>query len=251
MHVDAGIVLVFGLIVGFAVLWATAIGGSIDALGQPREAWERAGFRRMTWVWQGFGVFFLPGALGYSGLYFVRVRPRLVAAARDLAIEQGATRVHLPLPQVPARPHIEKIKMRIPLSVAGALALPLVVGYAVGFGMGALSAGSDGSCPWHLWIVWGLLGLLVAAGNLAFGVTLTPHELVMRGLTRRHVAWSDVVAITQESMLGSRYVRLWTRTGRRRRLRAPVTQLGIGRRRFDTDFAVLEQWWLSHTPATD
>lgn len=248
---DAEVVLVLTLIVGFAVVWAVAIVGSIDALGQPREAWERAEFRRITWVWQGFAVFCLPAALAYSGLYFVRVRPRLVAAARDLAIERYPTRGHLPLPQLPAGAHIEKIKMRIPLSVAGAIALPVLAGYAVGFGMGALSAGAGGSFPWHLWIVWGLVLVLVAVGNLTFGVTLTPHELVMRGLTRRHVAWSDVVAITQESMLGSRYVRLWTRTGRRRRLRAPVTQLGVGRRRFDADFAILEQWWLSHTPAVD
>lgn len=52
MHQDAGFALLFGLIVGLVALWATAIGGSIDALG-------------------------------YGGLYFVRVRARRCEPTRD------------------------------------------------------------------------------------------------------------------------------------------------------------------------
>lgn len=249
---DAATLLVLGLIAAFAVFYATAFGGSIDALAQPREAWERAGFRRSRWVWQAFGVLFLPGMLAYSGTYFARVRPRLVAAARDLAIEQGAARACLLPMAESAGPHLDQVRIRIPLSVASAIALPGVLGGGIGFGLATLSAGSGAPPHWGPFVVYVFTGLLVAAaGNLAFGVKLTPHDLVMQGLIRRHVAWSDVVAITQESRLGSRYVRLWTRTARGRRLRAPFTMLGVGRRRFDVDFAALEQWWLAHIPATD
>ena len=90
MDVNSTTVLLLAAILCFAVGFGTAISGSIDALGQPREAWKRAGFRRSRWVWQAFGALFLPAALAYSGLYFLRARPRLVAAARDLAIVSTA-----------------------------------------------------------------------------------------------------------------------------------------------------------------
>jgi hypothetical protein len=116
-------------------------------------------------------------------------------------------------------------------------------------GLGALSYGWDGAAMWPPFFSVAGYVLLVFAQNLAFGVTLTRRDLVIRGLARRHVAWPDIVAIKEESMWGARYVRLWTHNGRGRRLRAPITQFGIGRERFDEDFAVLQQWWRTHTPA--
>lgn len=247
---DWSLFLVVALIGAFVVLQGTAIGGSVDALGRPREAWERTGFRRNRWVWQAFALFFLPAVLVYSGLYFVRVRPRLVAAGRELAVESAVAAVHPPVTEAVAAPQVDRVKIRIPLSVVGAVALTFVLGCAAGLSLGVLGAGADGALIWReLGTAAGVV-LLGAVLNTAFGVTLTPRDLVMRGLIRRRVAWSDVVAITQESTLGARYVRLWTRSGRARRLRAPFTQFGVGRRRFDADFAVLQQWWQTHTPAT-
>jgi hypothetical protein len=249
--VDWTIFLFVALIGAYVAVNGTAIGGSVDALGQPLEAWERAGFRRNRWVWQAFGAFLMPAVLVYSGLYFVRVRPRLVAAAREIAIESAVATARPPVAEALSGPQVDRVKIRMPLSVVGAIALTLGLGFAAGLGLGVLTAGSDGP------LIWRELGssvaavLLVAVLNMAFGVTLTPRDLVMRGPLRRRVAWSDVVAITQESNFGARYVRLWTRSGPARRLRAPFTQFGVGRRRFDADFAVLQQWWQTHTAATN
>lgn len=42
------------------------------------------GMPKSRWVWQAVGVFALPVALVYSGVYFLRIRPRLTAAERAL-----------------------------------------------------------------------------------------------------------------------------------------------------------------------
>lgn len=241
-------VFVVALLIGFVVINVGVICGSLDALGQPREAWERTGFRRNAWVWQAFGVFFMPAAFIYSGLYFFRVRPRLIAAAGELAAQHAAVPSLQPCPATLDRPQTDRLRIRIPLPVIGTMALALACAWAVATGLFALTDG------WHSVAVWPSLGVVAGSAvgvlqNMAFGITLTRRDLVMRGLLRRHVAWRDVVAITQESTWGARYVRLWTRNGHRRRLRAPITQFGVGRERFDEDFAVLQNWWRTYNPA--
>lgn len=246
---DWGLLLIFVLIAAYLAILIAAIGGSIDALGQPREAWERAGFQRNQWIWQAFGAFFLPAALIYSGLYFVRIRPRLIAAAGEMAAERAALVRPLGTGAVPA-PQVDRVKIRMPLPVAATMVLPAVIGLSAGVVLIFLTDGSHVGLIWRELIPFAAGAVLVAIVNTGFALTLTSRDLVMSGLTRRRIAWSDVAAITQESQWGSRYVRLWTRSGRGRRLRVPFAQFGVGRGRFDADFAVLQQWWQTHATAT-
>lgn len=250
-HIGASL-LVFGILTGFVGLNVAVVVGSIDALGQPREAWARAGVRRSRWIWQAFGVFFFPAALVYSGMYYFRIRPRVVAATSDIAVERRPIRVPS-LPVVPADsdPQVERLAIRLSWVVAATGALAPVAGYAIGFALVGASTGFAQLPPWELLAVYGCVVVIVVAVSIAaFGVTLTPNDLVMRGIVRRRVPWSEVVAITEERKFGTRYVRLWTRSGRNRRLRAPFAQFGVGHRRFESDFAMLERWWMRNTPGT-
>jgi hypothetical protein len=70
----------------------------------------------------------------------------------------------------------------------------------------------------------------------------------MNGLRRRHIAWPDVVAITERRTAGTRCPRVWTRTGPSRTLRAPVMNFGLGRKQYDAEFALLQQWWRACAP---
>jgi hypothetical protein len=86
------VALVLAIVLVLLAQWTLCIGGTIDAVSRPREVWHAAGCRKQFWVWQIFGAVFLPVALIYSGLYFGRIRPRLVSAQRDLdAAAYGAT----------------------------------------------------------------------------------------------------------------------------------------------------------------
>lgn len=75
--------IVIGLTAYFGV-GAAAIVGSVDAARRPDVVWLSAGYRKSRWVWQAVGVIALPVALIYSGVYFLRIRPRLSAAERAL-----------------------------------------------------------------------------------------------------------------------------------------------------------------------
>lgn len=83
---DAGIWFVIGAI----AVWATGIGlaiaGSIDAALQPRPAWSPTGYRRELWLWQAAGVVAVPISLVVSAVYWLRVRPHLTRAARNLGL---------------------------------------------------------------------------------------------------------------------------------------------------------------------
>jgi len=61
-----------------------------------------------------------------------------------------------------------------------------------------------------------------------FGVTLTPDEAIVHNLRRRRIAWRDIQTIQAERLFGNRIVVLYEASGRRTRLRAPlsVPQLG-------------------------
>jgi uncharacterized membrane protein YfcA len=62
-----------------------AVWGVIDGLGWKREAWTRAGENRTKWLtWQTLGAPFGVGAVA-AVTYFIRVRPRLAAAAVETA----------------------------------------------------------------------------------------------------------------------------------------------------------------------
>jgi hypothetical protein len=66
-----------------------AIGATLDVFRHMEDVWPAAGYRRSRWAWQGLTFFVLPVMLVYSGVYWFRVRPRLVAAERRIAVAQG------------------------------------------------------------------------------------------------------------------------------------------------------------------
>lgn len=82
---DIGLLVILAVVVLWAAAIAAAITGTLDTFQYPPEAWVEAGFQRTSWIWQAALVLFVPGALVYSGIYFLRVRPRLVAAERTFA----------------------------------------------------------------------------------------------------------------------------------------------------------------------
>jgi hypothetical protein len=96
--------------------------------------------------------------------------------------------------------------------------------------------------------------LLAAAGvvvaqslwSLTWGVDLTPESVILRGFRRRSIPWQQVQAIIRYEMLGQRTVRLILENGRPVTLRAPKSDLGLGRGAFERDFERLGQWWLAH-----
>lgn len=246
---DGGTVALIALLMALVGIDGAAVGGTVDAFTHSTEVWTRSGLRRSRWVWQAVGVLFAPGALVYSGLYLIRVRPRLIAAAHQLALEDQQRRQPggpgVPLPALDA---IGCARLRLPWMVSASFAFAPIAGWTLGYGLPAAFDGDADLPPASCLAVLGVLAVLTIIQSLAFGVTLTPSELVMRGLIRRRILWSDIVAVTVQPGFGSRYARVWTRNGRSRRLRAPYSQFGIGRRQFETDFAVLQQWWAQHTP---
>ena len=240
-------IIVFALIIVIVALYPVMILGSVDALDQPREAWSLAGYRRNSWVWQALGVFCVPVGIVYSGLYFFRVRRRLRRVTRELAFERFRREANLRPAELPAGPHPAEIRIGVPWSVVAVLAIsPLLSGAACLLAAAAARTSDRRFLLLTLDVIVFVLTLAVIAANHSFGITLNSEALLMRGFLRRRVAWPDVVAITQHSSFGARYVRLWTSTDRSRRLRAPVTCFGVGRRHFETDFAAIQQWWLAH-----
>jgi hypothetical protein len=78
-------------------------------------------------------------------------------------------------------------------------------------------------------------------------IDLTPTEAKVNSLRRRRIPWSAVQAVTQEPLMGGRRVVLWTVTGERVPLRAPLVDFTvIGDGAFDDRFHVIGRWWLSH-----
>jgi hypothetical protein len=80
-----------------------------------------------------------------------------------------------------------------------------------------------------------------------FGVDLAPSGLTLHGLRTPRIPWEDIADITLGNFLGSEFVKVRLRTGRTRRLRAPVT----GPLQNDPDFrekaATIRHWWLHYT----
>ena len=97
--------------------------------------------------------------------------------------------------------------------------------------------------PFWLWIVMPLLGVIVFPRQ---GITLTPSAAVVHNLRKRIIPWSDVQGVHTESSLGQRTVVIYEATGRRTRLRAPVTGVLSRDRRFEEKFHAIERWWLAH-----
>ncbi|MCX4508989.1 hypothetical protein OHA27_01460 [Streptomyces sp. NBC_01619] len=97
--------------------------------------------------------------------------------------------------------------------------------------------------PFWVWIAMPWLPMIVFPRH---GITLTPSAAVVHNLRRRTIPWSDVQGVQAESSLGQRTVVIYEATGRRTRLRAPVTGILCWDRRFEEKFHAIERWWLAH-----
>ncbi|WP_406467472.1 hypothetical protein [Streptomyces sp. NBC_01594] len=97
--------------------------------------------------------------------------------------------------------------------------------------------------PFWLWIAMPLLAMIVFP---RYGVTLTPSAAVVHNLRRRIIPWSDVQGVHTESSLGQWTVVIYEASGRRTRLRAPMTGVLSWDRRFEEKFHTIGRWWLAH-----
>lgn len=152
---------------------------------------------------------------------------------------------------LPPAPAGERVKIRMPWSVLLLFSSAPMLGYSIGLGAMTAATGPSPSTGYIWNAIFGITTatLLIGLLNLTVGATLTPTELIVCGLRRRHIPWPEVTAVTFQTTLGTRYVRIWTRNGRTRRLRAPITCFGVGRARFDADLATIGNWWLTHVPS--
>ncbi|MDR1999788.1 MAG: hypothetical protein LBQ06_07635, partial [Frankiaceae bacterium] len=169
--------LVLLILFGGIAVSVGAIVGSLDAAEYPAEAWERAGYRRNRWVWQVFGVLCVPVALVYTGSYLARVRPRLMRAARDLAVER-----YVPGRGLAAAPDrfSQPVRLRTSWLAVALNGGPGVVMFGA-FGVFALANGDTRLGP--LMLVPGVAFTAgLAASNRLYGVTLGPGGIQMNGL---------------------------------------------------------------------
>ncbi|HEU0131595.1 MAG TPA: hypothetical protein VFQ85_11470 [Mycobacteriales bacterium] len=91
-------------------------------------------------------------------------------------------------------------------------------------------------------VTWGC----VATAMRAYGVEVRPDALVLLGLQRRVVLWSDVDAVYTESVLGTRVVRV-VADGRVLLVRAPThLALVAPDPAFDAKVATLVRYWEAH-----
>ncbi|WP_406307207.1 hypothetical protein OHA61_39455 [Streptomyces sp. NBC_00885] len=100
--------------------------------------------------------------------------------------------------------------------------------------------------PFWVWIAMPLLAMIVFPRH---GVTLTPSAAVVHNLRRRTIPWSDVQGVHTESSMGVRAVVIYEATGRRTRLRAPITGVLCWDRGFEEKFHAIGRWWLAHRGA--
>ncbi|BEP16089.1 hypothetical protein acdb102_44000 [Acidothermaceae bacterium B102] len=93
--------------------------------------------------------------------------------------------------------------------------------------------------------------LLSSALSLVLGrrgrVELGPGRLTMRdGFRSRHIAVSEIQAVTLERVNGSRAVTVWTRSGKQRRIGAAGRTQGLLEEHFERDWHLIGQWWLAN-----
>lgn len=237
-------------IIGLLLVWLSAIAlaimGTVNALSYPAELWQQVGARRILWVWQAVGVLATPLSLVYSGFYFLQIRPRLVTAAGQNSIRQMDAYANYVPSAVAARDGRTLVRIRIPLSQH----LKLLAFAAVLFGLVGLFEFGDS----HFLSTFGGAALGAALGiglrTIGTGVDLTPTHAVVRNIRRRSILWSDIAAVAPERTFGTRRVILWTTSGKRLALRAPVTDFLLGgRARYERDLRTIGQWWLDHRSA--
>ena len=88
------------------------------------------------------------------------------------------------------------------------------------------------------------LGLL--ARHRWFGVTLTPTEVIVHNFRRRTIPWTQIRGVQAEPFQSMKTVVLYDTTGRRTRLRAPITGFLSWDRHFEEKFHTIGSWWQIH-----
>jgi hypothetical protein len=79
-----------------------------------------------------------------------------------------------------------------------------------------------------------------------YGVTITPSKVIAHGTTRRTIPLIDIRLIRVENFMGSQTIVIHDVTGRRTRLRAPITGPLHRDREFWVKFHAIGRWWLDH-----
>ena len=88
----------------------------------------------------------------------------------------------------------------------------------------------------------GLLGALLVRWQ---GATLTQEALRVHNFRARVIPWRDIQSIAVQPLLGSRTIVVREHSGRRTRLRAPVSGPLYSDPEFDSKFHTIGQWFMS------
>ena len=133
-------------------------------------------------------------------------------------------------------PHVEYRlggRQRLYWLVVGALWLPVAaLRLAAGGWVTALVAAL---------IAAALAGTYLVAGR--FGVTLTPHDVVVRGVRQTAIDWREIRDVTAVDFLGSRRVALHHADGSITRPWAPMHSWAQPDPHFDAKFHTIYAWW--------
>jgi hypothetical protein len=92
-----------------------------------------------------------------------------------------------------------------------------------------------------------VITLVGTSAQAGYGVELTPQALVMNGLTRRAIPWSEIEAFEIARAWGATVLRPRLADGSRPRLRAPVTGGPLRDPEFDAKVVRIEEYWEQHT----
>lgn len=125
-----------------------------------------------------------------------------------------------------------------------------VLGGLIGTGVVELLAAARGvssAAPPAFFLAGLTIGSVVAAPfGGRFGVVLTPWTAEVNGLRRRVIWWPDVQMIRVERRTLMRTVVIYEYSGRRTRLRVPITGFLAWDGRFEEKYHAIGRWWLDH-----
>ena len=95
-----------------------------------------------------------------------------------------------------------------------------------------------------------LFGLEFGYITWVLGITLTADEAIVHRGRRRRIRWRDVQFIQiEKSTWNSRVIVIYEASGRRTRLRAPISNPPFRDKDFERKFHVIGEWWLEHRGA--
>jgi hypothetical protein len=84
--------------------------------------------------------------------------------------------------------------------------------------------------------------------QLWFGASLTSRGIQVRNVRRRAIAWAELADVRVQPFMFSQTVVLFERSGRRTRLRMPITGPLMRDRDFDAKVELIRQFWRRYAP---